>query len=125
MEEQNNSSPMNQIGHEEQGATPVAPNQTQAQPPTPPTEKSGGVGPMMGIVIIVILLIFGGLYFWGAYLNEQKQMDESLLFDPSLNEDITGSGDEPAQIESDLDAFDTADFEAQLEAELQEIESQL
>jgi hypothetical protein len=31
------------------------------------------VGPTIGIVIIVILLIFGALYFWGAKLNSEDQ----------------------------------------------------
>ncbi|MDB5238324.1 MAG: hypothetical protein JWM46_594 [Candidatus Kaiserbacteria bacterium] len=34
--------------------------------------RKGGAGPTVGIIIIVILLIFGALYFWGAQLNKQQ-----------------------------------------------------
>lgn len=33
------------------------------------------VGPVVGIVIILILLVFGALYFWGQYLNSQDAPD--------------------------------------------------
>jgi hypothetical protein len=36
----------------------------------PPGHKSGAGG-TVGIIIIVLLLIFGALYFWGAHLNNQ------------------------------------------------------
>lgn len=44
-----------------------------------PAHKRSGVGPVVGIVIILILLLFGGLYFWGARLNRQQ---EQLPFIP-------------------------------------------
>ena len=37
----------------------------------PPAQKSS-VGPIVGIVIIVVLLIVGALYFWGAHLDDQN-----------------------------------------------------
>ncbi|OGG67103.1 hypothetical protein A3C21_04485 [Candidatus Kaiserbacteria bacterium RIFCSPHIGHO2_02_FULL_59_21] len=55
-------------------------------PPTPPqgnigpdhmlpAHKRSGAGPTVGIVIILILLGFGALYFWGASMNrEQEQL---------------------------------------------------
>lgn len=63
-------------------------------PPTPPphmpethpdhllpehTKKSGGNGPVVGIVIVVLLLIFGGLYFWGAVLNDRQSPPLPLI----------------------------------------------
>jgi hypothetical protein len=35
--------------------------------------SSGGSGPIVGIIIIVLMLILGGLYFWGAQLNRTTQ----------------------------------------------------
>jgi len=32
------------------------------------SEQQGGFGPMIGILIIVALIVFGGLYFWGSHL---------------------------------------------------------
>lgn len=47
------------------------------------THKSG-MGAWVGIGIIVILLGFGALYFWGAYLNKQGSIDQ-LPFIPGDN----------------------------------------
>ena len=38
----------------------------------PPGHKSGAGG-LIGIIIIIVLLIFGALYFWGAHLNNQSE----------------------------------------------------
>ena len=37
----------------------------------PPHAERSSVGRFVGAVIIILLLAFGALYFWGAYLNEQ------------------------------------------------------
>ncbi len=37
-----------------------------------PPGKPAGVGPMVGIVIIMIVLIIGALYFWGQQLNRER-----------------------------------------------------
>lgn len=42
-----------------------------------------GVGPIVGAIIIVALLIFGGLYFWGAQLNKGAAKSASPLIPPS------------------------------------------
>ena len=31
-----------------------------------------GNGPIVGTIIIIVLLIFGALYFWGAQLNREE-----------------------------------------------------
>ena len=115
MEEQTNySAPQN-------SAPEQAPSSNGASTPQQPT---GGVGPVMAVVIIVALLILGGLYFWGAQLNERVQSDESALVDGTSNSDIASANDEPDQIEKDLDTFDSAAFESQLDADLKAAESQ-
>jgi len=35
-------------------------------------QKDSGVGPIIGSIIIIILIILGGLYFWGYEINKQK-----------------------------------------------------
>jgi hypothetical protein len=42
-------------------------------------KKRSGAGATVGIVIIVVLMLFGGLYFWGAHLNAQKTQDQLPL----------------------------------------------
>ena len=44
---------------------------TQNPGSTPPTKQPEGMGPLVGIVIIVVMLALGALYFWGKRLNEQ------------------------------------------------------
>lgn len=46
-------------------------------PPFDPTDhlltqgRRSSVGPVVGIIIIIVLMVVGGLYFWGAYLNQE------------------------------------------------------
>lgn len=37
------------------------------------THPKGTAGPIAGIIIVVILMILGGLYFWGAQLNQEEE----------------------------------------------------
>jgi hypothetical protein len=66
------------------------------------------VGPFIGIVIILVVIILGGLYFWGETINQESR-------DSAAVEDITGApdtttaaletmsnSDELSTIESDL-----------------------
>ena len=46
--------------------------QTDTDFQLPPGHKSGA-GPVVGVIIIVIVLILGGLYFWGAQLNREEE----------------------------------------------------
>lgn len=55
--------------------------------PTPIRQPEGGsptpvkkpVGPIVGTVIILVLLVFGALYFWGQYLNDQDTQEQLPL----------------------------------------------
>lgn len=44
----------------------------QSTPSTQP-QKKGGMGPLFGIVIILVLILAGAFYFWGKALNSQEQ----------------------------------------------------
>ncbi len=52
-------------------------------PPLPdqpkPQKHDDGAGPIIGAIIIVILLVFGALYFWGQKLNRQPSPDAPLV----------------------------------------------
>lgn len=39
----------------------------------PGSPKTNSSGPLVGVVIIFIVMIFGALYFWGAHLNRPIQ----------------------------------------------------
>lgn len=93
-----------------------------ASMPSAQKEKEG-VGPMVGVAIIVVLLIFGGLYVWGTMLNTRMDTNDETgeIFAPS--DELATPADEPAAIEASLDAFDSAAFEAQLDADMKAIEA--
>lgn len=38
-----------------------------------PVKTGGSWGAVIGIAIIILVLIFGGLYFWGAKLSQSDQ----------------------------------------------------
>lgn len=56
----------------------VLPNQESAPPYNvmPQGNDSGGknTGSIIGIVLIVLVLILGGLYFWGKRLSEESSL---------------------------------------------------
>ncbi len=43
----------------------------------PPAQRSP-IGPVVGIVIILALLIFGALYFWGGHLKARDNPENNL-----------------------------------------------
>ena len=44
-----------------------------------PEGRHSHVGPLIGAVIIIVLLAFGALYFYGEYLNRQNSDDQLPL----------------------------------------------
>jgi hypothetical protein len=42
-------------------------------------KKKSGAGATVGTIIIVILMIFGALYFWGASLNANSRNNQPPL----------------------------------------------
>jgi len=108
--------PVTTPNHDQQATPPAPPEQTQPK-------KDGGMGPLVGAGIVVILLIFGGLYMWGTMMQEKHNLPADAPTPEEMN--VVTPPDESAVIESSLDAFDTASFEAELDAQLQAIEAEL
>lgn len=86
----------------------------------PELEKKS-VGPMVGLVIVVIIIILGGLYFWKeqtdkAYEDTMMEKDEVAM----INEQ--SSSDEVSLIEADLQATSINSIDTEysaIDAELQ------
>ena len=38
-----------------------------------PRRESSSAGPVVGIIIVIVLLALGALYFWGASMNRQQE----------------------------------------------------
>lgn len=100
-------------------------------PPQEPQKSS--IGPMAGAVIVILLLIAGGLYFWGAQLNKQDEalpfipsndtppLDDAMTSDPAAGLPTQSESDDVASIEADANAMDMTQFESENSAELNNI----
>lgn len=114
----------------------TAPNETAQSEPAvnqesgdiAPTEAKKSLGPVVGAVIVVLVIIVGGLYFWGTQLNKEQGDAEitaeeiTAQADPALDAlEQQGTSDEIADIEADLTATDLDG----LDAELEQIENEL
>lgn len=64
--------------------TPMAPAQEDQMRPVSP---KGGVGPLIGSIIVIVILVIGAIYFWGDMLNKQDagQKPTAPL---SVNDDV-------------------------------------
>ena len=102
----------------------IAPADTEEKP-----SDNGPIGPAIGTIIIVIILIIGGLYLWGAKLSKEsavleEKAPEEILAAPDETFDsleTQGTSDEVSAIEGDLQTTDLDN----LDAELQDIEAEL
>ncbi len=78
-----------------------------------PPKKEGMVGPVIGSIIIIAILVLGALYFYGSIVERQKTQNPPA---PALSESTRVS-----DIEADLSVpeLDTVDADmAELEAEI-------
>lgn len=99
------------------------PAHIQQEPVHEAPKQGGGMGPMIGVAIVILILIVGGLYFWGAQLNEEANELDDVA--PLEIETSTGDSTDPSEIEEDLNDFDVDAFEAQLDADLDALEAEL
>ncbi len=89
------------------------------QTPRVPEDKKS-IGPIVGIVIIILVLVLGGLYFWGQKIN---MMDQGISPETVLNaEDASlvqlgqqSDSDTTASIEADLNATDISNLDTELD----------
>ena len=99
-------------------------NQNLNTPQSSDSQKKS-IGPAVGIAIIVVIIIFGGLYYWGAKINSQeaKNLQESLTAEQIENQEdqtieqlqVQSQSDEIANIEADLNATDLENLDQELE----------
>lgn len=106
--------------------------------PQPAPERTP-IGPIAGAVIVIALLVAGGLYFYGAKLNndvanqmpyipgDDYMMPEGsmpageLESDASAGLPLQSSSDDTSSIEADFNAMNMQEMESQNSAELNNI----
>ena len=110
-------------------SVPASP-QPDAQTPTPVVRASSPIGSVVGIIIVIAVIVLGGLYFWGAQLEqEQAMMQEELPFilgdegNESEGFPPTSSSDEVLDIEADANATDLEAFDAAIDADLANLDA--
>jgi uncharacterized protein HemX len=77
--------------------------------------ESKSVGPAIGIVVIILIVVLGGLYFWGQRMNTQttEGTNTQTMSEPdqALTQMNTQStSDDTAAIEADLNATNVNDL---------------
>lgn len=70
-------------------------------------EKDSKVGPVVGSVIVVLIIIVGGLYFWSNYVEQIKQEGETT-------EEQTVA--EVEKIQNELEDINLDDINSELDA---------
>lgn len=96
----------------ETGFTPQPLSATQNQ-------SESKLGPIVGIVIVVIVLIIGALYFWGAKLNNDNTTNGNTQPDQAVSQLQTqGAADTISAIETDLSATNLKGLDTGLQNEL-------
>lgn len=100
--------------------TPPQMPPTQNRAPIAPSESSAA-GPVIGAIIIVAVLILGGFYYWGAYLEERDRAAltaEDIMNQPDVILEqlkTQGTSDELGAIEADVDATDLENLTTELD----------
>ena len=82
-------------------------------------DKEGGdsAGPIIGIIVILVIIILGGLYFWSQREGNDTTINDATITDEALESINTQSElDDTASIEADLDATDIENLDAELNA---------
>jgi uncharacterized protein HemX len=96
--------------------------QNTSQESVPEVPAAGGLGPMIGVAIILGIIVVGGVYFYGTQL--QKQQEELPLI---LGNEPTPPAPPmpPSQVVSDVTDAEVQQLESQLEADLNALEGAL
>ena len=113
----------NQFGQPEENASGTEPLDLK---------PTSGIGALIGAIIVILLLAFGALYFWGAKLNDVNKNPPPLILgnDTASSELSDASGfppqqtsDEVVAINSDIQAMNIDQLNAQLANSLTAYES--
>ena len=83
-------------------------------------EKDSKVGPIIGSIIIILIILFGGVYFWSQQVEEQKLENQMMDESQNHNDNISAEAD-INKIEVDLSSLNLD----QIDKELDELDQEL
>jgi hypothetical protein len=79
----------------------MEPQQTQVPPQAPiETTPKKSIGPIVGIIVIILLLVLGALYVWGGKLSK-NEAPKATIENTGASAELSNS-DEVDALESDL-----------------------
>lgn len=89
------------------------------------TQQDGTIGPMIGSIVIIFIIIVGGLYFFGSLITAKKTQVETEQALEAQNEAVQieetakqSKSDDVPSIEADLQATNIDDLDKNLTSEL-------
>lgn len=85
--------------------TPQTPPPQNPNPAPAPEPQKSSIGPTVGIILVIFVLVLGGLYFWGAELaREEADMENPEVGTDSVTAELEAqsNSDELDAIERDL-----------------------
>ena len=77
------------------------PNPNMGSASTSP--EKGGMGALIGSVIVVIILVFGGIYFWGQNVDEIKKSENATTTDSISDIEADLNAENLDTLDADLD----------------------
>lgn len=76
----------------------------QTMPPTPPEQHASKIGPIAGIIIIILVLLLGVLYFWGQRAEQATQTSDTQANTRDIENDLANID---ASLQEDATRLDT------------------
>ncbi len=67
-------------------------------------QNSGGIGPIIGVLVIVLIIIIAALYFFGQKLNTTPTVEQTPTPTNTTSQTTTPTPDNATAINADLDA---------------------
>jgi len=86
--------------------------------------KEGVVGPIVGSVIIILLIVLGGLYFWSFLIQKRADVSE-IKTQESLEEDVQNLEEEIKNEDLDTINSELEQIEKELDTELNMLDTEL
>ena len=79
--------------------------------PNIPTENGSSIGPIVGTIVILLIIVLGAFYFWGERKSSTPNVDNTVQ-DIKMQD----KSDDTSSIEADLQSTDVESVDAQLNA---------
>jgi hypothetical protein len=102
-----------------------------------PTQEERNLGPAIGVIVIIALIVLGGLYFWGQRIdrkspapmeaNSMQDMPAAQLETPGADLgslEAQGTSDDITSISADIEATNLSELGTEVNAMNQEAVSQ-